>query len=180
MGDAVGRAESVAHGVAEAEGAFCVLAEEGEGGKDGEEEVGDCLRVVGVGGVRLGEVGEEGTDGLQGKLFTGDFGRGRVVEELDGVVEAADPGGEPQVFGRVGAKGGVVEDGGRVDAGVRDAGLDAVGTGIAGDGGAFGSGEGGGDGDVVEELAGLFVLAEGDGFCAVDGGAAADGDEGVD
>jgi hypothetical protein len=180
VGDAVGGAEGVAHGVGEAEAALHVLAEEGQGGEGGEEELGDGLGVVGVGGVRCGEVGEKSGDGLEGELFAGDLGGGGVVEELDGVVEAADRRREPEVLGRVGAEGGVVEDGGRVDAWMADAGFDAVGLGVAGDGGALGGGQGGGDGDVVQEVARLFVLPEGDGFGAVDGGAAADGDEGVD
>ena len=63
---------------------------------------------------------------------------------------------------------------------VADAGFDTVGFGVVGDGGALGGGEGGGDRDVVQEFAGLFVLAEGDCFGAVDGRAAADRNEGVD
>ena len=47
--------------------------------------------------------------------------------------------------------------------------LDAVGFCEASHGGAFGGGQGGWDGDVVEELACLLVLSEGDGFGAVDG-----------
>ena len=52
--------------------------------------------------------------------------------------------------------------------------------GVAGDRGALGGGEGGGDRDVVQEFTGPFVLAEGDCYGAVDGRTAADGDEGVD
>lgn len=80
----------------------------------------------------------------------------------------------------MGTKGRVVEDGGGVDVRMSNGRLDAVRLGVAGDGGAFGGGEGGGDGNVVEEGAGLFVLAEGDGFGAVNGRAASDGDDGVD
>ena len=61
-----------------------------------------------------------------------------------------------------------------------DADLDTVRIGVAGTGGAFGSGEGGRDGDVLEEFAGLLVLAEGDDFCAVDWGAATNGNQSVD
>jgi hypothetical protein len=60
VGDAVGRAEGVAHGVGEAEAAFGVLAQEAERGEGGEEELRDGLRVVGVGGVGLRQIGEEG------------------------------------------------------------------------------------------------------------------------
>lgn len=88
MGDVVGRAEGVAHGVAEAQAALHVLAEEAEGGEGGEKELRDCVRVVGVRGVRFGQVGEEGRDGAEGELFAGDFGGRRVVEKFDGVVEA--------------------------------------------------------------------------------------------
>jgi hypothetical protein len=63
---------------------------------------------------------------------------------------------------------------------VADAGFDAVGFSVASDGGALSGGEGSGDRDVVQEFAGLFVLAEGDCFGAVNGRTAADGDEGVD
>ena len=129
----------------EAEAALHVLAEEAEGGEGGEEKVGDGLWVVGVGFMGLRQVGEEGGDGLQAQLAAGHLGRGRVVEELDGVVEAADRRREPEVFGRVGGEGGVVEDGRRVDGGVHDAGFDAVGLRVAGPCCAFGCAQRRGD-----------------------------------
>ena len=87
MGDAVGGAECVAHRVAETEAALHVLAKEAEGGEGGEVELRDGFGVVGVGGLRLGEVGEEVRDGLQPELFARHFGRAWMVEELDSVVE---------------------------------------------------------------------------------------------
>src|SRR5271155_1885723 len=157
------------------------LAEEAQGGEGGEVELRDGFGVIGVGGLGLGEVGEEIRDGLQRELFatcqpewhstasrplsTGNslytsaryvrrwwrrrwnlldhtgwdtqpiespcvykyqlathldrmikqfsifprltqrhFGRARVVEELDGVVEGPDRRGEPQALGRVGRR----------------------------------------------------------------------------
>lgn len=180
MGDAVGGAERVAHCVAEAEAALHVLAKEAEGGEGGEVELRDGFGVVRVGSFGPGEEGEEARDGLQRELLARHFGRARVVEELDSVVEGPDRGREPQVLGCVGAEGGVVQDCGGKYIGVTDASFDAVGFGVAGDRGALGGGEGGGDRDVMQEFAGLFVLAEGDCFGAVDGRAAADGYEGVD
>ena len=129
----------------EAEATFGVQAEEAEGGKCGGEEVGDGLRVVGVRVVGLGQVGEEVGDGLQAQLPAGDFGRGRVVEQLDGVVQAADRCREPELLGGVGAEGRVVEDRGGEDGGVGDARLDPVGFGVASACGAFCCTEGGGD-----------------------------------
>ena len=64
MGDAVGGTERVAHCVTEAEAAFRVLAKEAEGGEGGEVELRDGFGVVGVGGLGLGEEGEEAGDGL--------------------------------------------------------------------------------------------------------------------
>ena len=110
MRDTVGRAESVAHRVRQAQAAFGVLAEEAKRGKGREEEVCRCLGVVRVRGVRFGKVREQVRDGLQGELFAGYFGRSWVVEQLHGVVQAADRGREPEAFGRVRAEGGVVED----------------------------------------------------------------------
>jgi hypothetical protein len=92
VGDAVGRAEGVAHAVAEAEAALHVLAQEAERGEGGKEELGDCVGVVRVGGVRLGEVGEEGRGGAERELFARDFGGRRVVEQFYGVVEAVGDG----------------------------------------------------------------------------------------
>lgn len=59
-------------------------------------------------------------------------------------------------------------------------GFGAVGGGVAGDEGAFCGAEGGGNGDVVEIVAGFLVAAEGDCFGGIDGTSAADADEGVD
>jgi hypothetical protein len=111
VGDAVWGAKRVAHRVAETEAALRVLAEEAQGGEGGEVELRDGFGVVGVGGLGLGEVDKEVRDGLQRELLARHFGRARVVEELDGVVEGPDRRGEPQVLGRVGAEGGVVQDG---------------------------------------------------------------------
>lgn len=61
-----------------------------------------------------------------------------------------------------------------------DASLDAVGFGIAGYERAFGRGQRRRNSDVMEEVAGLLVLAEGDSFCTVNRRAAADRNEGVD
>jgi hypothetical protein len=80
------------------------LAEEAQGDEGGEVELRDGFGVVGVGGLGLGEVGEEVRDGLQLELFARHFGRARVVEELDGVVDGPDRRGEPQVLGRVGRR----------------------------------------------------------------------------
>jgi hypothetical protein len=80
----------------------------------------------------------------------------------------------------MGAEGGIVQDSGRKYVGVADGSFDSVGFGIAGYRGALGGGKSGRDRNVVQEFAGLFVLPEGDCFGAVDGRAAADGDEGVD
>ena len=96
------------------------------------------------------------------------------------MVKGPDRGREPQVLGCVCAEGGVVQDCGGKYIGVTNGSFDAVSFGVAADRGALGGGESGGDRDVVQESAGLFVLAEGDCFGAVDGRAAADGDEGVD
>lgn len=80
------------------------LAEEAQGGEGCEVELRDGFGIVGVGGLGLGEAGEEARDGLQRELFAWHFGRAWVVEELDGVVEGPDPRREPQVLGRVGRR----------------------------------------------------------------------------
>ena len=61
-----------------------------------------------------------------------------------------------------------------------DANFLAVGLGVAGVEGAFGGAEGGGDGDVIQKLAGFLVRAVGDCFGGIDGAAAADTDKSVD
>jgi hypothetical protein len=178
--DAVGGAEGVAHCVAEAEAALHVLAKKTEGGKGGEVELRDGFGVVRVGGLGLGKEGEEARNGLQRELFARHFGRSRVVEELDSMVKSTDRRREPQVLGRVGAEGSVVQDGRRIYVRVADASFNAVGFGVAGERSALSSREGSRDRNMVQECAGLFVLAEGDCFGTVDGRPAADGDEGVD
>lgn len=126
------------------------------------------------------EMGEQGLDGGQTREPGRGLGGGGVVERFDGVVEGADAGGEPEARRGVGGEAGVVDDDvGRACWG-GDAGFLARGLGVAGGGGAFGGAEGGGDGDVVEVLAGFLVRAVGDCFGRVDGAAAADADEGVD
>ena len=77
---------------------------------------------------------------------------------------------------------GVVEDGCRCYGGVVDSCFDALRGGVAGDGGAFCCGEGGGNADVGHEWFGrlAFMVAVEDDFGGVDGGAAAERDERVD
>ncbi|KAB8349754.1 hypothetical protein FH972_023768 [Carpinus fangiana] len=178
VGDAVGRAERVAQGVAEAEVGGHVAAQEAERGEAGEQDAGDGVAVGGVGGVG-GQGVEEGGDGGQGGGVAGRRGGG-VVEGLDGVVEGAHCGAEEQVRWGVRGVDGVVEDGVDGHAGGADAGLEARGARVAGEGGTLGRGAGRGDAEVARPLAGLLVQAVREGFGGVDGGAAADGDEGVD
>ena len=61
------------------------------------------------------------------------------------MVQAADRCREPELLGRVGAEGWVVEDHGGEDGGVRNARLNPVGFGVASPCGAFCCAEGGGD-----------------------------------
>lgn len=179
VGDGVGAAEGVAEGVRQPQGALHVEAEEAQGGVGGEVEVEDDVLVARVGFV-LGQVVEELLDGGEGGVVGRHGGGGRVVLELDGVVEGADARGQKQIGRAVQGEFAVVQDKGGVDGGVGDAGLDAVGLRVAGEGRAFGGGQGGGDGDVVEEGLAAVVQPVGDGFGAVDGRAAADADDGVD
>ena len=96
------------------------------------------------------------------------------------MVESSDCSREPEVLRGVQGEGGVVDYYLRGQGRVFEAGFHARGGGVAGDMGALGCAEGGGDGDVVEEFFGFLMEAMGDCFGGVDGAAAADADDSVD
>ena len=96
------------------------------------------------------------------------------------MVHGAHAGAEEEPGRSVEGEFGIVEDDFGGELGVRHAGFEACFVGVAGVAGTFCGAEGGWDGDVKEEVAGLRVDSVRDCFGGVDGRAATNGDDGVD
>ena len=158
-----------------------VLAEVAEAGEGGElrpcDEVEVELALAAAGRVQGqgGEALEQRARRVQGHCACGHLRRRRVVQDLCGVLEGADAGGEEQADRGAADVLGVVQDGLGGQVRVHEAGLDAVLPRVAGDGGALGGRERGRHRDVRQPDALALADAPDEHLGRVDDGAAADG-----